>query len=282
MPGRPIIRGFKYSVLIIYATFSLIPFIWMISASLKLPGDVLKVPVQWIPETYEWANYHSALFEARFAGYRLWDYLLNSMFVAVTTALLAIALSSFVGYGFAKFRFRGRNIMMWGMLATTLLPVSSVLIPLILITRSLGLVNTLWALIIPFALTGQAIFLSRQFIVAIPKDYIDAARVDGAGEFEIFLRIIVPLLGPAITTVGVTSFVLSWTQFLWPLVAISSQGKFTVPIGLSLMGVGATFRVDYHLWMAAATISVLPPLVFFIILERAYMRGLEALSGLKE
>jgi multiple sugar transport system permease protein len=145
----------------------------------------------------------------------------------------------------------------------------------------LGLVNSLWALIIPFALTGQSIFLARQFILGIPNDYLDAARVDGAGEIQIFARIILPLIGPAVATLGVTAFVASWTQFLWPLVSQSSQGNFTVPVGLSLMGLGSTFLVDYHLWMAAATLSILPPLVFFIILEPYYMRGLEALSGLK-
>jgi ABC-type glycerol-3-phosphate transport system permease component len=274
-------RAIKYALLILYCLFSLIPFIWMVSASLKAPGEVLKVPVQWIPTSFQWDNFRQALFEPRFAGFSLWDYLRNSVGVAVITSLLTIALATFVGYGFAKFRFRGRDLTMWSMLSTTLLPFSSVLIPLILITRALGMVNSLWALVVPFALTGQGIFLARQFILGIPDEYVDAARVDGANELQIFFRIIVPLIGPAVATLGVTAFVTSWTQFLWPLVAESSQGNFTVPVGLSLMGLGSTFLVDYHLWMAAATLSVLPPLIFFLILERSYMRGLEALSGLK-
>ncbi len=282
MNSRRIKRTLKYATLIAYCVFSLVPFIWMLSASVKTAGDVLKVPVQWIPTAYQWDNYREALFEPRFAGFSLWNYMLNSLAVALLTTLLTIILATFVGYGFAKFRFPRRDLIMWAMLSTTLLPFSSVLIPLTLISRSLGLMNSLWALIIPFALTGQSIFLARQFILGIPNDYIDAARVDGAGELYIFARIILPLMGPAITTLGVTAFVLSWTQFLWPLVSQSSQGNFTVPIGLSLMGLGATFRVDYHLWMAAATLSILLPLAFFIIMERYYMRGLEALSGLKE
>lgn len=281
MPRFRLTRALKYAILIVYSAFSLIPFVWMLSASVKPAGDVLKVPVQWIPVTFQPDNYRQALFEPRFAGYSLWNYMLNSLGVALITTLLTILLATFVGYGFAKFRFPRRELVMWAMLSTTLLPFSAVLIPLTLITRALGLNNSLWALIIPFALTGQSIFLARQFILGIPDDYIDAARVDGAGELFIFARIILPLMGPAITTLGVTAFVLSWTQFLWPLVSQSSQGNFTVPIGLSLMGLGATFRVDYHLWMAAATLSVLLPLAFFIILERYYMRGLEALSGLK-
>lgn len=275
------LRTFKYVLLVVYAIFSLVPFVWMVSASLKPAGEVLRVPIEWIPSSFQWSNFHQALFEPRFAGFSLWDYMRNSVGVAAITSLLTIGLATFVGYGFAKFRFRGRDLTMWGMLSTTLLPFSSVLIPLILITRALGLVNSLWALIIPFALTGQGIFLARQFILGIPNDYLDAARVDGAGELQIFARIIIPLIGPAVATLGVTAFVTSWTQFLWPLVSQSSQGNFTVPVGLSLMGLGSTFLVDYHLWMAAATLSVLPPLIFFLVLERYYIRGLEALSGLK-
>jgi ABC-type glycerol-3-phosphate transport system permease component len=275
------VRIFKYGLLAIYSLFSLIPFLWMISASVKPASDVLKIPTEWIPSRFQFGNIPQALFETRFAGYSLWNFAVNSVEVAVITAILTIGLSAFVGYGFAKFRFRGRDLTMWGMLSTTLLPFSAVLIPLVFITRALGMKDTLWSLVIPFALTGQSIFLARQFILGIPNEYIDAARVDGAGELGIFVRIILPLMGPAVATLGITAFVASWTQFLWPLVSVSSQGNFTVPLGLSLMGLGSTFLVDYQLWMAAATLSVIPPLLFFLLLERPYMRGLEALSGLK-
>jgi ABC-type glycerol-3-phosphate transport system permease component len=274
-------RFLKYAILVAYSVFSLIPFVWMLSAALKLKGDVLKIPIQWIPPNPQWDNFRVALFEPRFGSFRMWDYMLNSIGVALITSLLTIILSTFVGYGFAKFRFRGRQLVMWGMLSTTLLPFSAVLVPLILISRQLGLVNNLWALIVPFALTGQSIFLARQFIISIPDEYLDAARIDGANELQIFARIVLPLLRPAVATLGVTAFITSWMQFLWPLVSQSSQGNFTLPIGLSLMGLGSLFQVEYHLWMASAVVAVLPPLIFFLILERAYMRGLEALSGLK-
>src|SRR5437667_171125 len=162
-----------------------------------------------------------------------------------------------------------------------LLPFSSVIIPLFLIVRRLHMIDSLWALVIPFALTGQSIFLARQFIITVPGELLDAGRVDGAGEMQIFLRLVFPLLGPAIVTLGITTFLTSWTLFLWPLVVLSSQERFTLPLGLSLMGLGSTFLVDYHLWMAAAALAVLPPLAVFFLLERQYMRGLEALSGLK-
>lgn len=156
------------------------------------------------------------------------------------------------------------------------------IIPLYIIIRQLNLLDNLWSLILPFALTGQSIFLARQFILSIPSELIDAARVDGASETGIYWRIIFPLLGPAIVTLGIMAFLFSWNLFLWPLVVLSSQQNFTLPLGLSLMGLGSTFLVDYNLWMASATIAVLPPLIFFLILERPYLRGLEALSGLKE
>lgn len=271
----------KYLVLILYSLFSLIPFLWMVSAALKRPQDVLTIPIRWIPPVWQPGNFLQALLEPRFAGFSLKDFLLNSIFVATITALLSIGLSVFVGYGFAKFRFRGRDATMWIMLGTTLLPFSSVIIPLYLIIRFMGLLDNLWALILPFALTGQSIFLARQFILSLPDDLIDAARVDGANELQIFTAVIFPMLGPAISTLGILTFLFSWNLFLWPLVVISSQGKFTAPLGLSLMGLGSTFLVDYHLWMAAATLAVIPPLVFFLILERPYLRGLETLSGMK-
>jgi multiple sugar transport system permease protein len=279
---RKVVLALKYAALVLYSAISLFPLVWMASASVKPPGEVLRIPVEWIGSYFRWENFSEALFEPRFSGYNLLHYIGNSVLVAVTTAVLSITLSLFVGYGFAKFRFRGRSGLMWTMLATTLLPFSSILVPMIVITRALGLQDTLLALIVPFALTGQGIFLARQFMLQVPRDLIEAARVEGAGELRIFISIVLPLMGPAVATLGVTAFVMSWTQFLWPLVSQSSQGNFTVPVGLSLMGLGSTFLVDYHIWMAAAALSILPPLAFFLIMERPYLRGLEALSGLRE
>jgi multiple sugar transport system permease protein len=275
-------RSVRYVCLTLYGAFSLMPLVWMVSAAFKRPQDVLTIPIRWVPPVWQPGNFVQALLEPRFSGSSLLTFALNSIFVAVVTSLASIILSSFVGYGFAKFRFRGRDPLLWAMLSTTLLPFSSVIIPLYLIMRGLGLLDTLWALIVPLALTGQTIFLARQFIVSLPSELMDAARVDGAGELQIFGRIMFPLLGPAVATLGTLTFLVSWNQFLWPLVVLSSQDHFTVPLGLSLMGLGSTFLVDYHLWMAAATLAVVPPLVFFLLLERPYLRGLETLSGLKE
>lgn len=271
----------KHLILLGYSAFSLIPFVWMVSAGFKRPEDVLTVPVSWIPPQWEPSNFYHALFDKRFAGFDFARFLWNSTWVATVTAVLSIGLCLAVGYGFAKFRFRGNEALMWVLLGTTLLPFSSVIIPLFLIIQRMQLLDTMWALILPFAITGQSIFLARQFILGIPTDLIQAARVDGAGELQIFRRVIIPLLGPAITTVGALSFLFSWNQFLWPLVVESSQQNYTAPLGLSLLGLGSTFQIDYHIWMAAASLAALPPLIFFLVLERPYLRGLEALSGIK-
>ncbi|WP_448721375.1 carbohydrate ABC transporter permease [Microbacterium natoriense] len=271
----------KYLLLVVYLLFALIPLAWMLSAAFKAREDVLTVPVQWIPPSWHPENFLLALFEPRFTGHSFGEFLLNSTIVATATALAAVILSIAVGYGFAKFRFRGREGLLWTLLGSTLLPFSSVVIPLFLIIKSMGMYDTLIALIVPFVVSGQAIFISRQFLTAIPDDYLEAARLDGASEFRIFRSIIVPMSGPVITTVAVMTFMTSWTMFLWPLVVESSQANFTAPLGLSLLGIGATFQTDYQVWMAGATIAIVPPLVFFLILERPYMRGLEAMSGLK-
>lgn len=271
----------KYALLVAYLLFALIPIVWMVSAAFKAREDVLTVPVQWIPRSWHPENFLNALFEPRFTGHSFAEFLWNSTVVATITALAAVILSILIGYGFAKFHFAGREGLMWTLLGSTLLPFSSVVIPLFLIIKSMGMFDTLWALIVPFVVSGQAIFISRQFLRAIPEDYLEAARLDGASELRIFRTVIVPLSGPVITTVAVMTFMTSWTMFLWPLVAESSQGNFTAPLGLSLLGIGATFQTDYQVWMAGATIAVLPPLLFFLILERPYMRGLEAMSGLK-
>jgi ABC-type glycerol-3-phosphate transport system permease component len=275
-------RLITYTLLSVYGAFSLLPFVWMVSAAFKRPQDVLTIPIRWIPPVWQPGNFPQALLEPRFSGNSLSAFAVNSILAAIATSLASIVLSTFVGYGFAKFRFKTREALLWGMLSTTLLPFSSVIIPLYLIVRALVLLDNRFALIVPFALTGQSIFLARQFIVGLPSELIDAARVDGATELQIYRHIMLPLLGPAIATLGIMAFLVSWNQFLWPLVVLSSQERFTLPLGLSLLGLGSTFLVDYHLWMAAATLAVIPPLAFFLILERPYLRGLETLSGLKE
>lgn len=271
----------KYVLLVVYSVFALLPLVWMVSAAFKPGADVLSVPVVWIPNEWHPENFERALFEPRFAGSPFIRFLANSTIAATITALLSVVLSLLSAYGFTKFRYRGRDGALWILLGSTLLPFSSVLIPLYLIVHALGMLDSMLGMIVPFALLGPAVFAARQFMVGLPTEYIEAARLDGAAELDVFRRVVVPLSGPAITTVAVLTFLFSWNLFLWPLAIMSSQANFTAPLGLSLLGLGSTFRPDYEIWMAAAVLSTLPPLIFFLILERPYMRGLESLSGLK-
>ena len=268
-------------MLLVYAVFSLLPLVWMLSSSFKSAGEVLTVPVEWVPSEWHPENFERALFEPRFAGSPFVRFLVNSTIVATATALASVFLSLLIGYGFAKFRYRGRDALLWIVLGSTLLPFSSVVIPLYIIVGQLGMLNSLIGLIVPFVIIGPAVFAARQFLLALPTEYIEAARLDGASEWKVFTSVIVPLSGPAITTVAVLTFLISWNLYLWPLVIMASQENFTAPLGLSLLGLGSTFTPDYDVWMAAAVLSTLPPLIFFLVLERPYLRGLEALSGLK-
>jgi multiple sugar transport system permease protein len=271
----------KYAVLIIWAVFALLPLVWMVSSAFKPAGQVLTVPVQWIPSEWHPENFERALFEPRFAGSPFVRFLFNSTIAATATALASVVLALMIGYGFAKFHYRGRDALLWIVLGSTLLPFSSVVIPLYIIVRNLGMLDSLLGLIVPFLVIGPAVFAVRQFMIGLPTEYIEAARLDGASEWKVFTTVIVPLSGPAITTVAVLTFLISWNLYLWPFVIMSSQENFTAPLGLSLLGLGSTFTPDYDIWMAAATLSTLPPLLFFLVLERPYLRGLEALSGLK-
>lgn len=271
----------RYFALIAFTIFALGPLLWMVSAAFKPAEEVLLVPVNLIPSVWQPQNFVEALFAPRFTGHTFAEFLWNSIVVATITSIASIGISIMVGYGFAKFRFKARDALMWTILGSTLLPFASVLIPLYVIIQSMGLTNTLAALIIPFVVSGQALFVARQFILGIPDEYIEAARIDGLSEFGIFRKIVLPLAGPAVTTVAVMTFLFSWNQFLWPLVVASSQENYTAPLGLSLLGLGGTFNTEYNIWMAAAVLAILPPLIFFIIMERPYLRGLEALSGIK-
>lgn len=279
--GRIAARVLQHAALFVYAAFVVLPLLWMLSASVKPLGEVLLVPIQWLPSEWRWSNYRDALFTARFAGFNLATFLVNSVAVALLTTAGSVYLSLAVGYGFAKFRFGGRDALMWVTLGSTMLPFSSVLIPLYLIVRQMGMENHLAALVVPFLLTGPNIFLARQFMLSIPTEILHAARIDGASEFRIFTAVVLPNARPIAATLAIMTYIASWTSFVWPLVVIHDQDKFTLPLGLSLLGFGSTFLVDYHLWMAAASVAIIPPLILFLLLNRSYLKGMEALSGLK-
>ena len=202
----------------------------------------------------------------------------NSLVVSTSVTALILFTSTLAGYIFAKFEFRGRNLLFTMVLATLMVPFPVVLVPVYLITNSLGLVNSLFALIVPSMVSAFGIFLMRQFCQAIPNDLIEAARLDGAGEFAIYWRLILPQLGPAVATLGIFQFMASWNDYLWPLIVINDQLKMTLPLALSYFNSAQAVRID--LTMAASVMIILPILVVFLLFQRQFINAL-ALSGLK-
>lgn len=250
------------------------PALYMLSASFMTNSELFSTRFQLLPSTLNWSNYVEV-----FARFNFMRYLSNSVFVTGVIVLLNLLFSPMVGYSLAKFDYPGKNILLLFILATVMVPFTAILIPLFLIVRGLGWVNTYQGLIIPFAMSAFGIFLMRQFIVSVPDDYIDAARIDGAGEFRIYFQIVLPLIQPALITLAIIVFVASWDEFLWMLVVTTGDALRTLPIGL------AKFREQYQtrfeLMMAGSVIAAAPVVIMFLALQRRFLQGMAGLSGLK-
>jgi multiple sugar transport system permease protein len=250
------------------------PFLWMVLASLKTQRELLQVPPTWIPENPTVANYDRLFDRLDFPKY-FW----NSTLIAVGITAANMVFCSMVGYALAKLRFFGRDKLFLLVIGTLLVPGSVTLVPLFVLMSRLELVNTLWAVILPAAAGPLGVFLMRQFMLSIPDDLLEAARVDGAGEFYIFWRIVVPLSAPAIAALGIVTFLPAWNALLWPLVVLTGEDKFTLPVALAIFARGQ-FQADYGLLMAGSVVLVLPVIAIFLVLQRHFTQSV-AMTGLK-
>lgn len=252
-----------------------LPVYYMLSSSLKLPNDIFKIPFQWIPSPFVLENYTEAMKMAPFGRY-----FLNSLIVGVCTTLLNVFFAALTGYGFAKYSFWGKNFLFIAILSTLMIPFQAIMVPLFIIVRSFGWLNTYLGLVIPWAISAFGVFLMRQFILSIPNELLDAARIDGDSEFGIFWHVILPLSKTPLVTLAIFTFLDSWNNLLWPLIIITKPEMRTVSLGLtefqSLHGLGYA----YNLLMAGSTIATIPILILFIFLQRYFVRGV-VLSGLK-
>ncbi len=264
-----------HAVLIAMSMLYLLPFVWMISTSLKVDGQEIAMPPQWIPDPVVWSNYVRAMT----ASPMLW-YLRNTLIVSVTATVLGVLTASLAGYAFARLRFPGRNILFSLCLSTLMLPGIVTLIPEFLLFRYLNWINTFLPLIVPWSLGGHAlgIFLFRQYALTIPYDFDEAARVDGAGALRIWWSIIVPLSGPVLATLAILAFIHHWNDFLRPLVFLQERDLRTLAIGLRLFR--GEFLVQWNLLMAASTLMLLPILALFFAAQRYFVQGI-VMSGLK-
>lgn len=267
--------GLKYLVLALGATVMLLPFVWMILSSFMSAEEILARPLTWFPAELRTGNYR-ALSEAIPLG-RMY---LNSVVVATLTTLGILLTSSLAGYGFAKFRFPGRDVLFLVVLATMMIPFFVVLIPIFYMVSELGWVDTYPGLIVPNIVTAFGIFLMRQYMLSLPDELLDAARVDGASEFEIYWRIVLPLSTPVIGALAILAFVYQWNNFLWPLVVARSSDMWTVPVGLNSLRVYASSAQVINMQMAGATLGVVPVIAVFLVLQRYFVRGI-AMTGMK-
>jgi multiple sugar transport system permease protein len=256
------------------ACVTLLPFYWMLSSSLRTMENMFRLPIQWLPWPPNWQSYALAWQAQDFTRY-----FLNSGFVAVAITLSNLLLCSLAGYSLTKFRYRGRGVMFLAILSTMMLPLEVTMVPLFLIIKRLDWANTYQGLIVPFLVDGFGVFLMRQYMMSIPKDLIDSARIDGASELRIFWMIILPLCKPALVALAVFTFREAWDMYIWPLIIITKDSLRTLPLGISLFM--SSYGTSWDQLMAIAVLGTLPMILLFFFLQRAFIQGIAA-TGLKE
>ncbi|HEX8942084.1 MAG TPA: carbohydrate ABC transporter permease [Gemmatimonadaceae bacterium] len=255
-----------HAALIVFGAASLIPLLWMVSASFMATGEASSFPPPLVPHSPTLAHYRDL-----FGRLALGRYALNSALIAVVTTLAALAINSAAGYSFAKLRFRGRDRTFRVLTAGLAIPVQVAMLPLFLLVKSLGLVNNYGGVIIPGLASIFGIFLVRQYALAIPDDLLDAARIDGAGEFRVFRSVVLPTIRPVLATLALWTFLATWNDFMWPLIVLSDDRKYTLPVALA--GLVGEHAQDVELMMAGAVITVLPVLTLFLFLQRYFVEG---------
>ncbi len=253
--------------LIMGSLLMLLPFIWMISTSLKEAREVFTFPPQWIPSKLNWSNYTKALTAMPFGRFYI-----NSFIVAISTTLITIVTSSLAAFAFARLKFKGRDTLFLVYLTTLMIPFTVLLIPNFILVRYLGWYDSYAALIFPPAFSAFATFLLRQHFKGIPMELDNAARIDGASSFRIWWQIIMPNSGAAIAALAIFIFLGNWNEFLWPLVVTNSEEMRTIPVGLnSFQG---QFGVKWELLMAAAVVAMLPVLIVYMFAQKWFIKGI--------
>lgn len=268
-------RFLVWVILLLGAAVMALPFVWLLSSSLKVENDIFNFPPEWIPNPVRFQNYVDALTYKPFG-----TYIFNTLVIVVLNEIAIVGAASFCAYGFARIRFAGRDFWFAVVLSTMMVPYFVLMIPQFIIFTRMGWVDSILPLTVPFFFGGGAfnIFLLRQFFRTLPEELADAARIDGCSEFMIYARIMLPLAKPALATVAIFTFLHGWNDFIGPLLYLSSPDKFTVAIGLATFR--SVMRTRWDLLMAASTAMILPVVVLFFFAQRYFIQGI-VLSGLK-
>lgn len=256
-------RSAAYLVLLAGLVFTLLPFLYILLASFKTNAELMRVPPTFFPERPIIENYTTVLSDRQISLGRIF---FNSGLVAVLRTVLTLFISSFAGYIFARYRFTGKNLFFGMILAQLMIPFQVVMIPLYLLTVRMGLIDTLWALVIPMLIDAYGIFVAKQFVEGLPGEVLEAARIDGASEFGIYWRIVLPQLGPALASLGIFTFMASWNDYLWPLIVITSPEKRTIP--LLLVWYSTQHGSNQGLVLAASILTLLPIFIVYFLAQR--------------
>jgi multiple sugar transport system permease protein len=261
------------AALVLFAALTVAPLLWMVAASFMRAGEANALPPPLLPSAPTGEHYITL-----FTRLELLRNFLNSLLISGTTTVVSLLLNAMAGYAFAKLRFRGRDRVFAALVIGMAVPAQVGMMPLFLLVQKIGLVNTLWGVMIPGLASIFGIFMIRQYALGIPDELLDAARMDGASEFRIFHSIVLPLLKPILVTWAAFSFLSQWNDFMWPLIVLSDESRFTMPVALASLS--GEHVQDTELMMAGAVLTVIPVLLVFLALQRAYVRGV-MMGGVK-
>lgn len=267
-------RNWLYPVLALLLVVVVSPFAWMVLGAFKTTPELRQVPPTVLPQDPTLDNITQLFTRLDFG-----TYFTNSLVVAVVVTVGNLLFCSMLGYALAMLDFRGKRVVFVTVLVTLMIPGVVTFVPLFVLVANAGLINSLPGLILPFLVSPFGVFLMRQFILGLPRDLLDAARVDGAGELRIFAQVFLPLCGPALATLGILTFLGSWNNFLWPLVVAQTEENYTLPVALALYSTGQN-STDYGLLLAGATVVIIPVLAVFLVFQRRIIEGI-ATTGIK-
>lgn len=252
------------------------PMYFMVSSSFKEESEVLASPMHWIPENFQGLAQYQKAFVVAPVGL----FFFNSLLMASIDVVVTVFFSALAGYGFSKFNFRYKNILFLAVLGTLVVPFQILVIPLYVEMKSFGWVDSYAGLIVPGIMNAFGVFMMRQFAYNIPNDLLDAARIDGAGEFRIFLRVVFPLMAPALASLAIIIFIFSWNNFLWPLVIVQKPALRTLPVGMTIFTLPYNSAPQWATAMAVSTLATLPVALLFIFFQRYFVQGM-LVSGIK-
>ncbi len=268
--GRAIGDTLLYALLVGVCLFMILPFVWMVSTSLKPPSEIFTHPPILFSQHPTLVPYLHLV-----QSYDILRIVLNTFVIAIISTAVQLFFCALGGFGFAKFKFPGRDAMFGFLLATMIIPFTVVMVPLFVIMRDLEWIDTFQAIIVPTAANAFGIFFMRQYISTLSDELLDAARIDGANEFGIFIRVVLPIIAPGLTSLGLIVFMNSWNNYLWPLVILKSNDNFTLPLLISSMA-GPAGQTAYDVQMATSVISIIPLLLIFLIFQRRFVEGIQA------